>query len=124
MWTALGHSAASFEGRAVVSRRPTHHNGIVPVAADQSEHPRSHTVAFQEHDAPLPIHSIEGFLKIQEDTVKWSKPKIRELLGQFCLDDGSPCSAFAAAAVEAVVQGDGFQMMVNNPLNALPDRLQ
>ncbi len=56
--------------------------------------------------------------------VKLSGLKIRELLGQFCLNDGGPCPTFAAAAVEAVVQCDGFQTMVDNLFNALPDRLQ
>ncbi len=91
---------------------------------DQSDHPRSRTVAFQEHNAPLSIHSIESFPKIQEDTIERIKLKIRELLGQFCLNDGGPCPAFVAAAMEAVMQLNGFQTMVNNPLNALPDRLQ
>ncbi len=45
-------------------------------------------------------------------------------MGQFHLDDGGPCLAFVATAMEAVVQLDGFQSMVDNPLNALPDRLQ
>jgi hypothetical protein len=104
-------------------RGPTHHDGIVPVAADQLDHPRSRAVDFQEHNAPLPIHSAKGFPKIQEDTVERFELKVRELLGQFCLDDGGPCPAFAAAAMEAVVQLDGFQSMVDKPLNALPDRL-
>ncbi len=92
------------------------------MAADQSDHSRSRTIAFQEHDALLPIHSIEGFPKIQEDIVKQSELKIRELLGQYCLNDGGPCPTFAAAVVEAVMQRDGFQTMVDNLLNALPDR--
>ncbi len=115
---------ASYEGPAVVTRRPTHHDGIVPVAADQSNHPRSCIIAFQQHNAPLLIHSIKGLPKIQEDIVEGLKLKIREVLGQFCLNGGGPCPVFVAAAMEAVVQLDGSQTMVNNLLNALSDRLQ
>jgi hypothetical protein len=86
----------------------TNHDGITPIAADKPNHPGSCSIAFQQHDAPLPIHRIEGLPKIKDDTLKWLELKVQELLSQFNFDDCGASPAFAATAVEAVVQLDGI----------------
>ncbi len=91
---------------------------------DKLNHPGSCSIAFQQHDALLPIHCIKGLPKIKEDTIKWLELKVRELLSQFNLDDHGASPAFSATAVEAVVQLDGIQSVIDHPLDALPNGLQ
>ncbi len=96
----------------------------MPVAADKLNHPGSCSIAFQQHDAPLPIHCIKGLPKIKEDTIKWLELEVQELLSQFNFDDRGASPAYAATAVEAVMQLDGIQSVINHLLDALPNGLQ
>jgi hypothetical protein len=73
---ALGDAMASLKGCAIVPSCSTNHDGIMPVAANKPNHLGSCSIAFQHHDAPLPIHCIKGLLKIKEDTIKWLELEI------------------------------------------------
>jgi hypothetical protein len=57
--TALGDTTAGLKGRAVVPSFSTYHEGITPVPTNEPDYPRSRSIAFQQLDAPLPIHCIE-----------------------------------------------------------------
>ncbi len=118
---ALGDTTASLKGCAIVPSCSTNHDGITPVATDKPNHLGSCSIAFQQHDALLPIHCIEGLPKIKEDTIKWLELEVQELLSQFNFDDRSASPAFAATAMEAVVQLDGIQLVIDHPLDALPN---
>ncbi len=81
------------------------------------------TKQFQQQDAPLPIQCIERLPKIKEETVKRLELKVCKLLGQFCLDDCGASAATVAAAMEAVMQLNGIESVVDDAFNTLPNGL-
>jgi len=104
------------EGRAIVTHRTAHHDGIAPVAPDEPDHPWACPIPLQDHDACL--------LKVKEDPVERLQLEVRELLRQLCLDHPGASSAVCAAAMEAVVQLDGVEPAIHDALQHLPNRLK
>ena len=65
----------------------------------------------------IPINHIEGFVKVEEDSIKWLQLKVGKLLGQLGLDDHS-------ASLHDTHEGDQCQPQIDDPLQHLPNQLE
>ncbi len=84
---------------AVVAHCAAHHDGIAPVAPDEPDHSWARSVPLENQNAMLPVHRVEGLLKVKKDPVEGLQLDVGELWRQLRFDHPGTSSAVCTTAV-------------------------
>ena len=101
---SLGEFTQTSEGGAVVLTHLFHHKEVVPLEAEDSLHPRSDAISYQDIHSLLPVQGIVGFSEVQEDLIEALLPHHCYLVDQLDFKVGGSCSSNCPEPVERVME--------------------
>ncbi len=116
------YSMACLERMAVIPIRTIDILRSLPEVANQLQHFLAYPMECQDDEASASVHGIKLFLQVNEATKEWHLLQMRELLGEFCLDDPRPCASPCKTPMQAVVEDNILQPEIHHLLENLPNR--
>ena len=124
LWDHPRHSYLPSEGFSTATSLPHHHLESFPVPAEEAEGPGYHDISLKYLQALGPIQGFIRLVQVQEYHVKDLLPHGRNLLEQFYLEGGGPCTATCPEPMKGVVVGDeGSEVVIDNHGHCFPHQL-